>query len=49
MTVDGDSEIVVHALNGQKVARSSQRDFDQLWNSLPKGVYIVNGQKRIRK
>ena len=49
MTVDGDSEIVVHGLNGQKVARSSQRDFDQLWNSLPKGVYIVNGQKRIRK
>jgi len=49
MAADGDSEIVVHALNGQKVARSSQRDFNQLWNSLPKGVYIINGQKRIRK
>ena len=48
MTVDGDSEIVVHALNGQKVARSSLRDFNQLWMSQPMGVYIVNGQKRIR-
>ena len=48
LSTDGESEIVIHALNGQKVARSSQRDFNQLWNSLPKGVYIINGQKRIR-
>lgn len=45
---DKDQEITIYAMNGQKVARSSQRDFDQVWNSLPKGVYIVNGQKRIR-
>ena len=49
LSVDGDSEIVVHGLNGQKVARSSLRDFDQIWTSLSKGVYIVNGQKRIRQ
>ena len=48
MSADGQSEIVVHALNGKKVARSSQRDFNQVWNSLPKGVYIVNGKKRIK-
>lgn len=49
MSTDGDDEIVIYGLNGQKVGSTSQRDFDQIWTSLSKGVYIVNGQKRIRQ
>ena len=48
LSADGESEIVICALNGQKVVRISQRDFNQFWKNLPKGVYVVNGQKRIR-
>ena len=40
--------ITIHALSGQQVARTTQRDFDQIWNGLPKGVYIVNGKKMIK-
>jgi hypothetical protein len=25
-----------------------ERDFDEVWNSLPKGAYIVNGKKMIK-
>ena len=48
MTSDGGDEIVIHTLNGRRVARTTQRDFSQLWNNLPKGVYIVNGMKWIK-
>ena len=48
MSADGRDEIVVFGLNGQKVGTASQRDFNQFWSNLSKGVYVVNGQKRIR-
>ena len=43
-----DGEIVIHSLSGQQMARTSQRDFDDVWQQLPKGVYIVNGEKWIK-
>ena len=43
-----EGEIVIHALSGQQVTRTTQRDFDAVWQQLPKGVYIVNGKKLIK-
>ena len=48
LTADEDQEITIHTLSGQEVARTILRDFDQIWNSLPMGVYIVNGKKWIK-
>ena len=38
-TIDNDA---VYTLQGRKVATRSQ------WNALPRGIYIVNGQKVIK-
>ena len=43
-----DNEITIHSLSGQQVARTVQRNFEQVWNGLSKGVYIVNGKKWIK-
>lgn len=45
---DSVSEISIYTLSGQLVERTKQCDFENLWNILPKGVYIVNGKKRIK-
>ena len=41
-------EVTIYTLSGQQITRIIQRDFDQVWNRLPKGVYIVNGRKLIK-
>ena len=43
-----EGEIVIHTLSGQEVTRTTQRDFDAVWQQLPKGVYVVNGKKMIK-
>ena len=40
--------VVIYTLSGQQVALSVQRGFDEIWSSLAKGVYIVNGKKMIK-
>lgn len=40
--------VTIYSLSGQLVRRTMQIDFDAIWQQLPKGVYIVNGQKRIK-
>ena len=55
---DKDYEVTIYSLSGQRIARTSQHAFSHIWNSLPKGVYIIrsnegrsqgkNGQKRIK-
>ena len=45
---DEDRRIVIYSLNGHLVGTVKKQGFDRLWNSLPKGVYIVNGKKRIK-
>ena len=45
---DDDHEVTIYHLSGQKVARTTQFEFDHIWDSLPKGVYIVNGKKMIK-
>ena len=45
----GDAqEVIVYSLSGQQVIRTTQRDFDAVWQQLSKGVYIVNGKKMIK-
>ena len=41
-------ELTIHTLSGLQVTRTTQRDFDTVWQQLPKGVYIVNGKKKIK-
>ena len=48
LSADDANEITIHILNGQQVAHTTMRDFDIVWQQLPKGVYIVNGVKRIK-
>jgi hypothetical protein len=45
---DESQEITIHTLSGQQVTRTIQRDFDAVWQQLPKGVYIINGKKMIK-
>ena len=47
-SVDEDQEFTIHTLSGLQVVRTTQRDFDAVWQQLPKGVYIVNGKKWIK-
>ena len=46
-TNDG-KEIKIISINGHIVRKVAQNDFENVWNTLPKGVYIVNGQKFIK-
>ena len=48
LSTDEAQEVSIHTLSGQQVARTTQRDFDSVWQQLPKGVYLVNGNKRIK-
>ena len=45
---DESREVTVHSLSGQQVSRTTQYEFDTVWNLLPKGVYIINGKKMIK-
>ena len=48
LTADDCREMTIHTLSGQKVTLATQRDFNSVWQQLPKGVYIVNGKKLIK-
>ena len=48
LPTDENQELTIHTLSGQQVTRTSQRDFDAVWQQLPKGVYIINGKKWIK-
>ena len=45
---DESQEVTIHSLSGQQVTRTTQRDFDTVWQQLPRGIYIVNGKKWIK-
>ena len=47
-STDESREITIHTLSGQQVTRTTQRDFDAVWQQLPKGFYIINGKKMIK-
>ena len=47
-STDDAQQVIIHSLSGLQVARTTQRDFDAVWQQLPKGVYIVNGKKLIK-
>jgi hypothetical protein len=45
----GESEVVnIYTLSGVKVMSTSQRHLENVVNSLPKGLYIINGKKIIK-
>ena len=41
-------KVSIHTLSGQQIIRTTQCDFDAVWQQLPKGVYIINGKKWIK-
>ena len=47
-STDDAQELTIYTLGGLQVARATQRNFDAVWQQLPKGVYIVNGKKKIK-
>jgi hypothetical protein len=47
-STDEDKELNIISLSGHIIRKISQRDFENVWNTLPKGVYIVNGKKFIK-
>ena len=48
LPTDESQEVTIHTLSGQQITRISLRDFDAVWQQLPKGVYIINGKKWIK-
>lgn len=48
LSTDDSQEMTIHTLSGQQIIRTTQRDFDIVWQQLHKGVYIVNGKKMIK-
>ena len=48
LSTDDYQEMTIHTLSGQQLARTTQRDFNTVWQQLPKGVYIVKGKKLIK-
>lgn len=45
---DNTQEVAIYSLNGQLIRRTTLESISDLWQQLPKGVYIVNGNKRIK-
>jgi hypothetical protein len=43
-----DRQMGIYSLCGQLIASTTLCDFEKVWNSLSKGIYIVNGKKRIK-
>ena len=48
LPTDESQEVTIHTLSGLQITRTTQRDFDAVWQQLPKGVYIINGKKWIK-
>ena len=48
LPTDESQEVTIHTLSGQQITRISLRDFETIWQQLPKGVYIINGKKWIK-
>ena len=48
LSSDESQEVTIHTLSGQHVTHTIQRDFNDVWLQLPKGIYIVNGKKWIK-
>ena len=48
LPTDESQEVTIHTLSGRQMTRTTQRDFDAVWQQLPKGVYIINGKKWIK-
>ncbi len=48
LPTDESQKVSIHTLSGQQIICTAQRDFDAVWQQLPKGVYIVNGKKWIK-
>ena len=47
-SADEGQKVTIHTLSGMQVVHTTQRDFDAVWQQLPRGVYIVNGTKWIK-
>ena len=47
-SVEEGQKVTIHTLSGLQVVSTTQRDFDAVWQQLPRGVYIVNGTKWIK-
>ena len=45
---DDDSEVEVFTIGGKRVGKVQRTVLSTLWQSLPSGVYIVNGKKQIK-
>ena len=41
-------EVTIFSMGGQLIRCTKQKDLNTIWQQLPKGVYIVKGQKRIK-
>ena len=48
LAVRSTGRVKVYSLSGQLLIDTTQPDFDPHWQQLPSGVYIVNGQKRLK-
>lgn len=47
-SADAEKTVTVYSLAGHKILGCKQADFENHWNMLPTGVYIVNGKKRLK-
>ena len=47
-SADKDYLLTIHTLSGQRVVNTTLRDFDRVWQQLPKGVYVVGGKKKLK-
>ena len=45
---DDMQDVTIYSLSGQLVGRTKQKDIDGVWQQLPRGVYIVNGKKKVK-
>ena len=48
LSTDESQKVSIHTLSGQQIIRTTQCDFNAVWQQLPKGVYIINGKKWIK-
>jgi hypothetical protein len=47
-STDDAQELTIYTLGGLQVARTTQHGFNSVWQQLPKDIYIVNGNKKIK-
>ena len=48
MDCSTDRVIKIFSIGGQCVAKVRNEEFERYWQTLPAGVYIVNGKKTIK-